>query len=355
MTSTIERPIFAEGEVLHANDLNAGFYQERARNARHVRQSHRWGIIEGLELKGESTATGFQVTLTKGAARDVRGREIIIPDDVPISLNASLQVRKNDDRWFPVFIYGEDEQIKGNQLNSICSNPGGSHLSEGFQYIIGRPEETDVWESSQICPGVEEGPDVSNGQYPAKVLVGFVQLEQADLKPIAFKAVAIKSPAKVMPRYAGLRGQVLESPDSSVSIQIGQSAQDNALTLKFNENSILSLSKTGDLRIEGQLITSVTTKRHFSSGIAFDGVKIPLPTGVEEKDLDSFHLHLMLTPLLPDLSDSIMLASECRVDDQRQVCCLVRFLSENGKNSLFGCRIPWAASYLLALEPKGEQ
>src|SRR6266851_5000501 len=86
MSGVIDRPNFAEGQILAAADLQSSQDHASGQMARHERGLHLWGIASGLALtkQPESTADTppvnyVQVTLTAGMAIDGTGREIIVP------------------------------------------------------------------------------------------------------------------------------------------------------------------------------------------------------------------------------------------------------------------------------------
>ena len=82
-----ERPVFFEGQILAAADLTSAVDYGRAEVARHERYLHDWGIAEGLEMTTKPDATGkyVDVTLGAGVAIDGTGREIVVPQPVPLN------------------------------------------------------------------------------------------------------------------------------------------------------------------------------------------------------------------------------------------------------------------------------
>ena len=50
MSDQIARPVFYEGQILGAVDLQAAVEYSRGQEARHERYLHTWGIASGLEL-----------------------------------------------------------------------------------------------------------------------------------------------------------------------------------------------------------------------------------------------------------------------------------------------------------------
>ncbi len=339
MSSPIQWPEFAEGEILHAEDLNAGFAQGRARDARHLRQAHRWGIVEGLELVGSPSPMGYEVTLTKGVARDVRGREIVVPDDQLVAPPSSTIATADKDLLFPVFLSGSDEPSDKNQLAGLCGTQAGQRTTERFSIEVGRVAEIDDWETSQSQASLEDGPEPSASQDPPRVLVGFVK---RDPSTGGFWDVAPRSTSGVTPRRAGARANVVETTDGKVLLVLGpdKTNQDRLLAVKAAKgNELMTLTSKGDLLIQGVFSSPNKQGLHFVSGVAFDGVKLPLPAGMTETDVASYDLHVTLTPLYDASVHRIL---DCSIDEDRRLRCFAVYRD---------APIPWAARYSLVFEP----
>jgi hypothetical protein len=124
MNSSIERPLFYEGEILGAADLTTGAEYLRGQVARHERHLHLWGIAFGLFLKGEDKqtdtgATYQDVTLAAGSAIDGTGRETVVAEDkqLPDDVFDQSNVATTDIKaWYPVFLMGQqptDSNLRG--------------------------------------------------------------------------------------------------------------------------------------------------------------------------------------------------------------------------------------------------
>ncbi len=57
MANRIERPVFYEGQILGASDLEAVGDYSRNQQARHNRYLHTWGIAKGLTLDPKDKKT----------------------------------------------------------------------------------------------------------------------------------------------------------------------------------------------------------------------------------------------------------------------------------------------------------
>src|SRR5262245_47631178 len=120
MSDQIQRPLFFEGQILGALDLEAALEYARGQDARHERYLHTWGIASGLklsptpkqlELPGGVTVDYVEVLLSPGVAVDGHGREIVVPEERRLSEDDfdQLNVAINDPAaLYPVLLIGRD-------------------------------------------------------------------------------------------------------------------------------------------------------------------------------------------------------------------------------------------------------
>ena len=101
----------------------------------------------------------------------------------------------------------------------------------------------------------------------------------------------------------------------------------------------MTLTSKGDLLIQGVFSSPNKQGLHFVSGVAFDGVKLPLPAGMTETDVASYDLHVTLTPLYDASVHRIL---DCSIDEDRRLRCFAVYRD---------APIPWAARYSLVFEP----
>ncbi len=78
---SIPRVLYAERQVLHADDLNDEQAERIAVRRRHNLAAHGWGILAGLRLKIEDA----KLVLKPGAALDGYGRELYVPGDIMVA------------------------------------------------------------------------------------------------------------------------------------------------------------------------------------------------------------------------------------------------------------------------------
>jgi hypothetical protein len=370
MSNRIERPIFYEGQVLGAADLTAGVEYGRGQQARHERFLHSWGIAGGLELTGadKETATGAkykEVTLSTGVAIDGTGREIIVPENERLSedLFADLNVAIADkNAWYPVFLLGRDEPAPQSALAATtCGSSQPSRLIEGFEIGFGGPgEELNV--DKQDIPEITDGPP---GNW--RVLLGFVQWD-ATIK--RFKDVAFESNG-IGRRMAGVQADVVSARGGRLTLrttptnEAGKPAlvidekdawplQFGRLTTQGTVTAVFKVNANGDVKAEGAITGLVTTGAlYIQSGIATDGITLPLPPGITQKLVDDGQatLHIHLSPhfaigIAPtnDIS-SFAVPIECGVDNARRVLCRFRLYKLN--NSDAAQERPGACNYTI--------
>lgn len=316
MGNLIERPIFDDGAVLEAADLNSTIDLARDRDARHSRQSHRWGIVTGLELVGTNGQAGLELSVKPGVARDSRGREIIVSQEQPISPD-SVSISPAPTDWAPVFLIGLDADVDGTTTLGECTTAGANRKREDFSIVFGMPQDANGWEDAQPQPEIDEGPDNPMGQEAPRVLLGFVQYDGTN-----FTAVKDFAPDGTRRRNAGVRGGVFESTDGHVVTRFGEPDAD-ALSISVDgAPPILTVDRKGNLTIQGTLQSAIKGDVKVSSGIATDGTQLPLPAGVDETDAGTkVTVHVFLRPVV-DLG-VIALPIECTVDTARRVRCQI--------------------------------
>jgi hypothetical protein len=336
MNNQIERPIFFENQVLGAADLTAAVEHSRAQQARHERYFHLWGIASGLELSGKEkqTAQGDkyqEITLSAGIATDGTGREVVVPEAEQLSrdLFDQLNVAVNDkDAWYPVFLIGRDEPAPQPPLAiGTCQSSLPTRKVEGHEVTFGRPgEELDL--DIQGTSTVAEGP--GSGEW--KVLLGFVQWD-AEIKN--FKAVSKESDG-IGRRHSGVQADVVAARDGRLTFrtrprnEAGKPAvminetgdwllQFGKLTAQGAITSVFSVNEKGDIKAEGTIKAKFAVGSvQIQSGVATDGVVLPLPPGITEEQVAAGQvtLHIQLTPLLPGafLSNAIDVPFECEIE-----------------------------------------
>lgn len=365
MSETPERPVFSEGQVLAAADLNAGVEYARGQLARHHRYLHTWGIAHGLELspKKRQTEVGGQpfeyvdVYIEPGLAIDGSGREIVVAERKRLSedefdqFNVAVQ---DPAQLYPVFLHGLDERAAAAPLAAGgCTTAQSSRTAEGYGVSFGGPDAASDLDS-QAASAVTDGPGGTTASGSWQLLLGFVKWDKTNKK---FTAVE-ESSLGARPRYAGVLadevaargGRLLlrtrpanESGQPALVIEEGEDGP--ALTFGLlNASGVvtpgLTVTATGDVTATGKLKIKFTPgSTYVQTGVATDGMILPLPPGVKPEDVGEgdASLHVQATPRLAGLAPPITAPGpwvpfplECSVDDERRVRCLVRWVDVAG-------------------------
>jgi hypothetical protein len=372
--SVIERPVFFEGQILGAADLQAAVDHAAGQMARHERYLHLWGIATGLtlEAKGVTTAAGVayvDVVIKSGVAIDGTGREIVLAEDTPLSEamfdQANVVGGASEDDWFPVLLVGRDESGPVPSFGAAaCMSGAASRKVENVTVTFDRPGKAAELDS-QPLKAVSDGP----GDGLWHVLVGFVQWNNTISK---FKDIK-DTDQGIGPRYAGVRADEVAARSGTLVLRsaprtdAGKTAiimdDTNGGEFRFGlQNAagvvtpVFTVNAKGDLKTEGK-ITGTVTPGNFKvqSGAAMDGVVLPLPSGVTDEMVASGKaiVHVQLTPRLggaptPTLSDKWGgFSLECFIDDDRRLHCLVRWFKLDSTAPPTIQDLPGLCDYLL--------
>lgn len=354
--STVTRPQFAEGQVLAAADLLQLASYPRGREERHNRILHRWGIATGLTLETEDaeTSTGVlykKVFLTPGLAIDGEGREVLVTERVALSaerLKQELGSALNDEGSYPVFIASQYRiASRAAALSDPCGSGGGAAgaVEEGFEISFGLPGDETF---EQVPAALASEPVADTGSLPWAILVGFVKWSKA-AQSFADVDAAM---GKQHRRHVGINAASMAGDGTQlvlhprVALQSGDAVvrvrqdDDDGPTLVFGTyksasviEPLLEVSAKGDLVVKGSLTGKRTGNSvQLQSGLASDGVILPLPAGVTEGQVqadDGPAVHIQVTPVIdpaaaPDpAADYGAQVVECRVDEERRVHCLI--------------------------------
>jgi hypothetical protein len=362
MASMIERPSFYEGQILAGADLNAAVDHARGQAARHERYLHLWGIAQGLDLKGDDkkTASGVaykEITVTAGMAVDASGREIVVPadtrlpDEVFDQLNVSVGQLPGAVVWYPVFVTGRDSVPAAPALSvGQCGSSEPKRRREDIQLDFGRPGDEG---KEQDEAATADGPD-SGSATPRRVLLGFVLWNTAiakfsDVKP-AHEGIGR--------RYAGVQADTVAARGGSLAFRTRFAVTKGKPGLVLNEVGdgllaygsltatgeiaapVFSVNAKGDLTIGGKFTGAVTPGSvQVQSGVAMDGVILPLPPGITQEMLDKGQAtaHVQVTARVPPSAeppiaapDWVACPRECVVDSSRRVRCTVRWITSGG-------------------------
>lgn len=386
MNGYATRPSFAEGQILAAADLAQLSAYPRGREERHNRFVHRWGIVTGLELQTEPTKDSsgndfVRVFVSPGLAVDGEGRELLVverleldPDAFRNSIGSKIDTKVS----YPIFLQSV-YRVTGpdpNRVGPCGESTSGGAVEEGHRIHYGAPgDET----ADQTAGPLSSGPTDDVAGEPWLILVGFVKWSAAADK---FAGIDADSAAKHRP-FIGINAAVVAGNGGQVQLQAGNEAAagdavfqllqtDDGPELRFGAfkaagqpiEALLTVNAKGDLTTPGSLTgrrTGNSVQVH--SGIAGDGIVLPLPPGTTQAQVDdgSATVHVLVSPLI-DPADApgppfnhAVLVQECWVDSDRRVHCrtcwvsLTAAIPPGGSLNSVASAGPGAVSYLIAV------
>ena len=360
---TIQRPIFFEGQILDESDLTASVSYARDQLARHERYAHSWGICYGFDL----TFNNGVVTVAAGVAIDVEGRELVLlaPQQLDEADFLSAQVFDPDpsqkDTWYPVFVRALVKDVSpASNMGACPSSSQPTRKSEDIQFIFKASWAVTNNTASPATPkpgGLTDTPTSDDD-----ILIGFVQWSpgppaqfsaaqalNADTPPINRRLAGV-----VASRVEGVEGaltlQTRENPGGlKVVLQEASGSTLGSLTFgspdpSGNLVSLFEVDSDGNLVVKGSIKSDTPLAPgtvSIQSGLATDGVILPLPPGVPEADVTNgtIVLHIQVTPVLPDVSQNTATGPfaafplTCHVGHGRRVQCLIRTLAPPTANT----------------------
>lgn len=359
MSAYATRPSFAEGQILAAADLAQLSSYPRGREERHNRFVHRWGIVTGLELETEAAEDPngiafMRVFVAPGLAVDGEGRELLVTERIPLdSAQFRLTIGNTIDETasYPVFLVSQyrPSGADPSRVGPCGEATAGGTVEEGHEIRYGRPgDET----SDQVASALSSAPTDEEGSSSWFILLGFVKWTAA-----ANSFADVDSNAAVTHRpFIGINAAVVAGSGSQVQLQAtgALAAGDAVLQLRQTEEGaelcfgtfrapgqeidpLLTVDAKGDLTTPGSLTGKRTGNSvQVQSGIASDGLILPLPPGTTQQQVDDGDatVHVHVTPLVdPAYAPAVpgtefaALVQECRVDEDRRVHCRICWCS----------------------------
>jgi hypothetical protein len=339
MSTPIARPTFYEGEVLPAADLTATVDYSRNQMARHTRYAHSWGIVIGLELTPD-----YQVTA--GVAIDGTGREVVVPANTPLPAFAGTTIASDPKALYPVFLNGVDKPASpSSNLTGACSG-GQSTSTQDWYAITFGATGSELQIAGQTLPAFTDGPDDGSTQV-WRILLGFVTYQSPN-----FTSVANSNPATgIGRRYVGVNAAQVVSTSGSLLLATDpatSAASSSVMAVELQESKgqlvfgklgtngtvtpAVTLTATGDVIATGKVSgSSIPVSLQVQSGIAFDGMILPLPLGVDPSSSTQIYMQVSprIDPNLPPpsgMTNPIAFPYECTVDAAtRRVSCRVNW------------------------------
>jgi hypothetical protein len=372
------RPRFAEGQILGAGDLNAHVTYDRLGAALHERTEHLWGVAAGLELAAiqQVTADGrryVDVQLRPGRAVDRLGRVIVLTEarDLEPALFTDQIATPAAIDLYPVYVQAIDRPRAGDARPGACATVQPTLIEESLQISFDRP-------GSEIAILDQEAAPVSDGLGAPtlfdKVLVGWVRWSpelgrfagvesSADgrgVRHVGVVAGEVVAPGgrlglRTRPGGARFALTLTETPAGGCELRFGKQDGDNPVASAF------SVDEEGNISYRGTLSPLPAAQVLAESGVASDGVRLPLPAGISEEQVSQgrVRIHALLTPM-PALPREVLfdtghralafpLVVRCLLDEDRRVRCLLRWfaLGEGDINKFVD--LPGACTYVLVV------
>jgi hypothetical protein len=351
--SAPSRPVFSEGQVLGAADLNAQVTYHRLAAVQHERTEHLWGVAEGLELQAieRTTPAGdkyVDVNLLPGRAIDRLGRSIVVTEARLIDTTDFDLSSSDENQLFPVFVQAIEVPVSGQAQPGKCAVNQAARIEERLQISFGTPG-SEIVVLEQTSAGVTAG--FGTPALNDKVLVGWVSWNN-DLDK--FAGVSQSSNGKGV-RYVGVVASEVVAGGGTLGLRTRGAGARFALTVTENStggcelrfgkqdglgpvSDAFTVDEKGNVSYRGVLSPSPPAKTLAESGVAFDGVRLPLPSGVTEEQVagGAVRLHALLTPIvlqpanvdLPEMKTfAVPHIIQCEVDvtTDRRVHCKVRW------------------------------
>ncbi|MFO1119693.1 MAG: hypothetical protein U1E38_06150 [Rhodospirillales bacterium] len=351
MNDVVSRPIYYEGQILGPADLLDAIEYARAKRERHDRYLHRWGIVDGLTL----TSTGARLFVEPGIAIDGYGREIVVTDRLGLTADDFRRVQGTSAdaaALYPVFltsVFRTREPVPS--AMGACAALQASRIQERFQVRFGNLGDETLAEE-QEAPGLSAAPSPAEGVSQWLILLGFVSWNDAagSFASVAdFKDV---SGNRIGRRYVGVNADSMAAQSGTLVLKTQQRptpsnpalrlSDDDGGTLSFGFferpgvfKPVVTVTSDGDIEAKGKLQgRAVTDAVQMESGVATDGMTVPLPPGITPEQLvdGSATVHTLIsphidptTPPAPTPAGHVWTGAvqECRVDDDHRLLCRI--------------------------------
>lgn len=350
---TVTRPVFTNGAILGAADLSTLAELDRDRDARHARHLHSPGVGAGLEVTKQDRATAdeppkpyVELTLQPGYAIDGSGRELVLGQSMPLSSErffaanpnppADLERTDGVSIWHPVFVRGSDQALANDSGPLGCQGVGGpTRVNEDVEIEYGGPGDERL---DQTPPAPDAGPD--DGDW--LVLICFVRVDPA-IRRLVDVATSVDG---VEVESAGLRAETVIGRAGKVELRAGSAAEAGVPAMVVSDgdggslvfglhdgaggvSALLEVDSSGNLQVEGTLSGNQTAgSLRLASGVAGDGVILPLPAGVDQQSVDdgATVVTVLLVARAPDPRSAPLLGERfisavCRIDGDRRLEC----------------------------------
>jgi hypothetical protein len=359
MAEPPQRPRFRDGQPLAAADLELLGEHARNHDARHDRALHTPGIALGLNVTAEDlpmtlgtqTVQTKQLTVRAGIADDGNGVQVVLAadrllqptqflDDVGAGeVDPQAQVPEAT-HLYPLLLVADDRDGPAPAFSQDSCGPaiGTTRVVEDVQLRIGRRgEETTLAAQKSLGPS----DDLADAE-PFRLLLGFVRFHKGLKRYVGLE----QELNGIRPRRAGVRAAEVVASGERLLLRLGEPAAPGQPSLaletangglfRFGRSTadggidpVFEVTLAGVLTFKGTFDPprTVGTSR-VQSGVATDGMPLPLPPGVTAKSVQDgeWALHVQVTPRFPapappPAAASAFLVARCDVDASRVVHC----------------------------------
>lgn len=343
-----QRPTFWEGQILAGADLDAIVTAAADRDARHDRYLHDWGIAEGLDLTKVSRTDDngdpyVEVTLQPGVAVDGTGREIVVAAPVRLSEPRFFEANgasPDPQGFYPVLLRGVDQlaPVAGQVVGACAGSAQSNRTVEGFEIRFGALGSAGALDDQEPPPV-----DAGGGDPVWDVLLGFVQWRE--IAGGGRFTDAVPAADGEQRRYAGVRADTVAARAGRLQLRTRPRAQagEPAVVLEATPPALrfgllkadgglderFKVDAAGNVKVQGTVAAQIQPGEVVvQSGVATDGVVLPLPAGVTAEAVrdGQVTVHTQLTPHIPVPKPSaagVYRPLECGLDADRRVQCRV--------------------------------
>lgn len=258
----VDRPAFAEGQLLAAVDLELTV--DYARNAleTHDAIAHVPGVVDGMTLALQPNvppATGKAAFVTPGLAIDRRGRQIAIVTQMPIVTDALQPQPANP---YPVYVWSSETALIpaaafdpcGTVINRVRENANVGVFTDTNAALAAHPDAIGLgylqWDAAQkafVDPPATLPHGREGGGVRAHVVVAPEHRVDLGGEDRAASTLAVKSIVKALPSDDGATAPAVQVPGGTVEF----SATDGAPAAETVTLSFRTESTTGNALVVG--------------------------------------------------------------------------------------------------------
>jgi hypothetical protein len=251
-TDNIARVSYFDRQFLRTRDFVDEQAYQIAMRRRHNIAHHRWGIVEGLQIREEEG----DLFVEPGMAIDGYGRELILPERQLISIDAFAHIGSNVlDVWLAYNLIGSDPAPKGFTSCHGSNAVPNYRWQETPSIQLTKPESST---SKTYHPEVEQDnrPDFSPIQNPPDDPRSGWPVFLGRLTKSPQNQIAIDQSSRL---YVGLVGESIQAPSGITRIDLGTENKTYPFAVFFDTRTAdqetsqpkLAIDKAGNTEIRG--------------------------------------------------------------------------------------------------------